>query len=337
MKSFRVAVATLATVVAVGSWYQLHAQLPSQPQFPGAPLAGKGEAIYPAMEGWGPLPDGSNAIVIGYYNRNRDQVIDIPIGPNNHFDPGPADMGQPTHFEPGRQWGVFAIKVPKDFGNKKLTWTLVANGITTTVQFSLNPPYWVDFFKNSANGNTPPLARLTADGKPLSGPPTEVAQTLTATVNQPLPLKLWVSDKANTYDPEEGLPDNLRSRGRGRGGDQAAAAAAARGRAAGAAPNFDVSAANASGQNRGRGRGIPADATVTWKVHRGAAPVKFADETIRLQNKGDVNAVMEASTTATFSAPGDYTLRGQVNDASGDGGGGEQCCWTNVIVKVNVK
>jgi hypothetical protein len=34
--------------------------------------------------------------------------------------------------------------------------------------------------------------------------------------------------------------------------------------------------------------------------------------------------------------PGEYILRGQSNDASGDGGGGFQCCWTNVHVKVTV-
>ena len=44
----------------------------------------------------------------------------------------------------------------------------------------------------------------------------------------------------------------------------------------------------------------------------------------------------KASTTAKFSAPGDYTLRLQSNDASGDGGGGFQCCWTNAHVKVTV-
>jgi hypothetical protein len=30
-------------------------------------------------------------------------------------------------------------------------------------------------------------------------------------------------------------------------------------------------------------------------------------------------------------------LRFQANDASGNGGGGDQCCWTNVHVRVTVK
>jgi hypothetical protein len=42
------------------------------------------------------------------------------------------------------------------------------------------------------------------------------------------------------------------------------------------------------------------------------------------------------TTIATFSDPGDYVLRVQANDASGEGGGGFQCCWTNAHVKVTV-
>jgi len=45
----------------------------------------------------------------------------------------------------------------------------------------------------------------------------------------------------------------------------------------------------------------------------------------------------KATVTATFSAPGEYVVRGQVNDASGDGGGGDQCCWMNVHGKASVR
>ena len=40
---------------------------------------------------------------------------DIPIGPNNRIEPGGPDMGQPTHFLPGRQYGMFSIPVPREF------------------------------------------------------------------------------------------------------------------------------------------------------------------------------------------------------------------------------
>ena len=227
----------------------------------------------------------------------------------------------------------------------------------------MNPPYWVDFYRNAAKGNTPPVIKFSENGAELTGPPTSVALNLTATVNQPLTLKLWAKDKPNTYDPEDTLPPELRSKGRGRGrgtttdnadpnaapGRGAADANAAGGRGRGGrgdTQNWDFSAATgrsnpgigrAGGGGRGRGTGPQPDVTVTWKVHRGSAPVKFADDVIRLFNGGDTDKVMEATTTATFSAPGDYMLRAQVNDDSGDGGGGEQCCWTNALVKVTVK
>jgi hypothetical protein len=65
--------------------------------------------------------------------------------------------------------------------------------------------------------------------------------------------------------------------------------------------------------------------------------VAFAHEETPLYTKGDPKAFLEATTTATFDAPGEYVLRAQVNDDSGDGGGGDQCCWTTAHVRVTVK
>jgi hypothetical protein len=45
----------------------------------------------------------------------------------------------------------------------------------------------------------------------------------------------------------------------------------------------------------------------------------------------------KATTTATFSEPGDYVLHLIANDYSGDGGGGFVCCWTTAMVKVSVR
>ena len=84
----------------------------------------------------------------------------------------------------------------------------------------------------------------------------------------------------------------------------------------------------------GAGRG---DIQVLWKKYRGPGDVKIANETITLENGGDAKKFVEAKTTATFSAPGTYWLRAQVNDSSGNGGGGDQCCWTTAHVVVNVK
>jgi hypothetical protein len=49
-----------------------------------------------------------------------------------------------------------------------------------------------------------------------------------------------------------------------------------------------------------------------------------------------VEADGKATTTAHFGQPGEYILRLQANNSTGDGGGGFQCCWTNVHVKVTV-
>ena len=63
----------------------------------------------------------------------------------------------------------------------------------------------------------------------------------------------------------------------------------------------------------------------------------FAQARTPVQLKGNFTAFQKAETTATFSAPGEYMLRAVANDSSGDGGGGDQCCWTTAFVRVNVK
>jgi hypothetical protein len=160
------------------------------------PSHDSGQAIIAAYEGWYQNADGSNTILIGYYNRNTKQVIDIPVGPNNHVDPGGPDRGQPTHFLTGRQWGVFSITVPKDFGaDKKITWTIVANGKQTQIPFSLNPLYVISPFKD-ATDNTPPFIGFSEAGPFVQGPPRTIANTLTAAPGAALPLDVWLADDA---------------------------------------------------------------------------------------------------------------------------------------------
>ena len=124
----------------------------------------RGSGVTPALEGWYYAKDGSANILIGYFNRNTKQEFDIPIGPNNRIEPGGPDQGQPTHFGLGRQWGVFTIKVPKDFGTKKLTWTIVANGLTNAITLHTHADYIVEPFEDAANKNTPPVVRFAAGG-----------------------------------------------------------------------------------------------------------------------------------------------------------------------------
>ena len=73
------------------------------PLLPLGPNRNAGEAVTGAFEGWYFKPDGTVALLVGYFNRNLKQVIDIPVGPNNRIEPGGPDYGQPTHFLARRQ------------------------------------------------------------------------------------------------------------------------------------------------------------------------------------------------------------------------------------------
>lgn len=169
------------------------------PRLPMAPKEDRGQSVIGALEGWYTNPDGTHSFLIGYYNRNHVDPTDIPIGPDNNIEPGGPDMGQPTHFLPGRGWGVFIITVPKDFGNKQLVWTLTANGQTTTTPLDLNSAvYEVNPFSEIGMGNTPPI--LTFDeGGPKTQGPVPLKESLTAKVGVPLTLDAWVSDDAKTF------------------------------------------------------------------------------------------------------------------------------------------
>jgi hypothetical protein len=73
------------------------------------------------------------------------------------------DRGQTTHFLTGRNWGVFTVTVPKDFGSTKLGWSLTANGATTQVPTSLVELWELAPFQD-ANGNTAPWTSFQETG-----------------------------------------------------------------------------------------------------------------------------------------------------------------------------
>lgn len=70
---------------------------------------------------------------------------------------------------------------------------------------------------------------------------------------------------------------------------------------------------------------------LTWFLHQGPGAVKFAPSTARLTPTGGT-----MSTSATFSAPGEYLLRVRANDSAVGSAGHAQCCWTNAFVRVTV-
>ncbi len=279
---------TTVSLAILTGWVAAGAQRP-QTTLPLDPLRERGTSITPAYEGWYPNPDGSFSMLIGYYNRNSKEAIDIPVGPNNRVEPGGPDQGQPTHFEVGRQWGVFVVKLPKDFGTKAITWTIVANGESQSVPFTLNKGYPITPFKELGMGNQPPVLTFSPGGEKFTGPPTAVAATLSGTVNQPVAIGVWVEDPK--------------------------------------APGDSESAALA------RGRGAPPSiANVSFHKFRGPGAVTFDKARIFVPKQGD-----KVTASATFASAGDYLVRVQANDESGEGGAGFQCCWTNTYVKVTVR
>lgn len=139
----------------------------------------RGQNIAPAYEGFWRNADGTFDLMFGYYNRNWAEEIDIPVGPGNTLDPGGPDQGQPTHFFPRRNQFVFKIRVPANFGNKEVVWTLTANGRTDKAYGTLRPQYAVDETVMMANfgaggqtgfspdmtGNKPPELKVEGEKK----------------------------------------------------------------------------------------------------------------------------------------------------------------------------
>jgi hypothetical protein len=288
--------ATVAALAAGGALVSAQGQL-----LPSTPKLGFGASVTPAYDGWYDNPDGTHTFLIGYYSRNWTQEVDIPIGPNNHFEPGDPDRGQPTHFLPNRNFGMFTITVPKATPvTERLWWVLTLNGVTQRVPFHMSPDYNITTTRASEeapNGkyNEPPVLRFAENGPAIKSPIATVASaiTRTATVNTPMPLELFAED------------DALYS----------------------------------SGTNAPMTR-VPAIVEVTVAKYRGPGNVKvegFHEFTTTKGGKPMEPYAGKSSGTVTFSAPGDYVVHVTLNDFSEKGGGATGCCWTTAMVKVAVK
>lgn len=260
---------------------------------PLAPPKESGASVTGAFEGWFKNADGTFSLLLGYYNRNQKQEVDVPVGPENRIEPGGPDRGQPTHFLPGRGWGLFAIQVPADFGSNKLTWTIVANGQTTVIPASLKPEWEISPLMEAAVGNTPPVLSFEENGPSVQGPQGLTVQRV-AKLGSPLTLTVWVSDDAKFTTSSGARPVK-------------------------SAPPV----------------------TLHWMEYRGTGKATFSNDrpdVEKVDRKGVTAAFSgKASTTVTFSEPGDYILHVTANDYSGEGGTGFQCCWTNGHVKVTVE
>ncbi len=57
--------------------------LGAQSQRPLAPLPQDGLRVVPFFDGWYENPDGTITLSFGYSNLNRQEVVEIPLGPDN--------------------------------------------------------------------------------------------------------------------------------------------------------------------------------------------------------------------------------------------------------------
>ena len=195
----RLLVGGLVAAILIGS-----PSLGAQPQRPLAPLPPNGLRVAPFFDGWYQNTDGTVTLSFGYSNLNLTEVVEIPQGPDNFIAPTEFDGRQPTFFEPPgaraeepprrrqRNRGVFTVTVPAGFRDD-VVWTLVNQERTFSVpgnaQSSAYQLQWP-----MAMGSQPPLVRFSPDGPAGRGPTGIDAEPISASVDTPLPLTVWIHD-----------------------------------------------------------------------------------------------------------------------------------------------
>ena len=199
-----------------------------------------GQNVGPVFEGWEQNPDGTYSMVFGYLNRNYEEEVDIPLGPDNTIDPG-GDRGQPTHFYPRRQRFVFKVVVPKDWDKqRRVVWTLTSHGRTDQAKGWLQPEWELNdevIAENNGGGV------LEANNEP---PSITVGPVQTITLPNTATLTAWATD--------DGLPK----------------------RSARPSPTSTVSDPNLSSNSAApRRTGVQ----IKWILYRGPGKVKFDRDT----------------------------------------------------------
>ena len=305
----RTVVRTALTVtLAALAWTVVEAQQNTRPSWPSAPWERGGVAdglpVSPFFEGWYENPDGTYTLSFGYFNRNRQETLRLPLGPDNFITPTEYDGHQPTVFAPGRATGIFTVTVPREFGRDggRVEWTLRSHGPSP---HSVPGKVGVEAYRLQhapmAMGSLPPMLKLQEEGPGLRGPMTLAGDTreistwlagehppgsltnplpMTASVGEPLTITVWVEDRL--------APDAERE---------------------------------------------PVAGGATWDTHQGPAPALFSQANISLE---DVTG-NAATTTVAFDESGDYVLRVRADNFNRvDSTPQDQCCWTNGYVKVTV-
>ncbi len=166
----------------------------------------RGQNVSPGFEGWEEDPDGTRYFVFGYMNRNWEEELDVPVGPENTIEPGGPDLGQPTHFLPRRNRFAFRVPVPKGFGEKdEMIWTLTTKGKTEKAYATLATDYRVDAMVRASETGALGAGTSSPEVRANKAPTLKVdgEKQRTARVGQPLTLVAWATD--------DGVPKPRRS------------------------------------------------------------------------------------------------------------------------------
>ena len=156
----------------------------------------RGQTASPAYEGFEVNSDGSYNLLFGYMNRNWDEELDIPIGPDNNFSPGQVDRGQPTHFLPRRNRFTFKVRLPADFGDQELVWTLRIRGRESKAYASLRQDLLVDNMVIASETGALGAGRSDPETRSNTAPVIELEtdRQIAAQVGQPVTLIARVTD-----------------------------------------------------------------------------------------------------------------------------------------------
>jgi hypothetical protein len=111
-------------------------------------IAPSGRPIVPIFEGWFQNPDSSYTLSWSYISMNLEENPIIPVGPDNFIEPAQYNGQQPTYFRQihrfiRRPWNMFMIRVPKDFGDQTIRWTLRNHGATYTTPGRITHPGYI--------------------------------------------------------------------------------------------------------------------------------------------------------------------------------------------------
>lgn len=272
----------------------------------------EGLPIIPVLEGWVAHEDGSRSFSYGVINRN-EEAMEIPLGEGNYMEPSRYDGQQPTHFPPGRSTGIFYITVPARDADIDVWWYLKTgdNEVLKVPGRASESAYELDFIRPRPQGALQPLAAF--------GETDDMAAGLMAGISD-YPERVTVGEEmvltVSARDPSDRDPSD---------------------------PRF----------------GEPLPMGVEFNKYRGPGQVEFIrdPDTPEPENPyseddprypfwtppGANETTIEggagtASVGVTFSAAGEYLIHAKIdNFEAPDSSNGDQCCWTNVYQRVEVR